>query len=1302
MVMTQVFLISGAKIKNKCRGEPNYQPQHHITQNDLSGTAVGNVNTPNNNNVQQPLQQLSPQQRPYAAARYRPIASTTAAPTIFQRISSWFSFLGDDSEQKRSPLSPPTQQPPQVNYHHQQPPHPGPQQNNIGPTGIVQPTPSVQTQQQLQHQQQQYHQQQQQNQQLQQPQLQQLQQQQFPYPFHFRNGSRATQLSQVLTPQGTALQIVSGFQPSAPILESGSPYHPTLAPITQQGGRFRNPEPTTSRASEGTSASSVTRINSDDVNYHPCNNVPWVPISAPSEYPSASGDGGFSPPLTPPGTKQPGDQHSKPIKIQVVNKGKVQSVSPFAGGLTPVVESVVITAPPQAQQLIQLQLQQQQHQLQNLQLQQLQLQQQQLQQELQLLKTTTVNPVLGISPVAAHFITKAPQEAIQQPITLRQVSASYFTNKEYTPPAKLLPIQNEGKPLAPIPLPNLSATPIPPLYTAGSFHSDPYKFYRPYRPVEPIVELGHGYPLSSMSKSNSYIRYSHPSSNNDTKIPDDVEQFSSSASSSIYSTVSYTNGEDSKPEASVKRNVATKSNGISSDKTLRNVNLSYNRPQKTDAQEDSDYESEEDGGLSAIVGTTVEVSSIVPQTRYYGPTTSSSLQLGRTKTILNPPPATGNDDLGNGVQIIYSANQQTNAPIDTVNNQQSVETTELPYDKVLPSTVGPPTISTETVPTSGEEPVASDIYAETFRIGSSLPSQFRKANYSELDLRMVDTTTSIITTDTKQHVSGITTIATPYSLTATLGGYQNLMSTKKPKQIQIIIPYQTYKKPEPFKSQSDQNHLEDFDYNAPEESSIVTSKNSPLYSKTIASLTDNIKRVKPKPQFIENNSVKYFQSTAHLRDILQKETTHPFMLPATRNPTKLTKVKKARPIEISKDSKPFTVRIPKMTPLPPVSSLSLSSLTSVRSGYERFTSPLPVDDRPSDEVGLGASSSSKNAKPLVALSKYTKPITPHYANNTRFKISPTTYAQKSRTTISQLLRATKIIPKGPKHFRADLLASETAQTIRPPLGSNLTMLQYYRTSTLKSSVRQTATTPTITTSISTKVTNDTIKESTDVTDEFTTASPIYERNNGEINLNELQRKIDTWTEQEFGSDDFARKSSTLSLQRVTKAIPWEFLTTTMLPNFRDKLGKSSRLGWHNVKIAISPITKEKIYVVTPQPWTTALWQQQLHNHHFEHHRTHQHQDNVREDYHESEPTARFNVRPTPLYYKSGGSYHTGTSAIGLSPESVNELLDQKPKHAFSGIGSRSSVVNRIQSKKKKVLPIREYILKKHNSTILPV
>lgn len=137
-----------------------------------------------------------------------------------------------------------------------------------------------------------------------------------------------------------------------------------------------------------------------------------------------------------------------------------------------------------------------------------------------------------------------------------------------------------------------------------------------------------------------------------------------------------------------------------------------------------------------------------------------------------------------------------------------------------------------------------------------------------------------------------------------------------------------------------------------------------------------------------------------------------------------------------------------------------------------------------------------------------------------------------------------------------------------------------------------------------------------------------------IDLSKLQKNIDGWTEQEFSM--IPNKASTISFRGHSKHIPSEYLTTTTpiqqfttttdiipttsleplyadeeykkvdyfgkrieenqlnfdggkhttilpMPFKPNKLSETYEL-WNKFNVAISPVTKEKVYVVTPQPW----------------------------------------------------------------------------------------------------------------------
>lgn len=180
-----------------------------------------------------------------------------------------------------------------------------------------------------------------------------------------------------------------------------------------------------------------------------------------------------------------------------------------------------------------------------------------------------------------------------------------------------------------------------------------------------------------------------------------------------------------------------------------------------------------------------------------------------------------------------------------------------------------------------------------------------------------------------------------------------------------------------------------------------------------------------------------------------------------------------------------------------------------------------------------------------------------------------------------------------------------------------------------------------------------------------------------VDLSKLQKNIDGWTEQEFSM--LPNRASTISLRGQPKIIPSDYftstvpsvfrrVTTTMAPDadttveplFSDepygkkpgivssvfdnnglmaqqdaatmRLAKSSRgsvfnssnLFWQNLKMAISPITKERVYVVTPQP------------------RIAEHADTKSDDDLGNYKSPRFVVRPTP------GAPTKGISQSGLT------------------------------------------------------
>lgn len=180
-----------------------------------------------------------------------------------------------------------------------------------------------------------------------------------------------------------------------------------------------------------------------------------------------------------------------------------------------------------------------------------------------------------------------------------------------------------------------------------------------------------------------------------------------------------------------------------------------------------------------------------------------------------------------------------------------------------------------------------------------------------------------------------------------------------------------------------------------------------------------------------------------------------------------------------------------------------------------------------------------------------------------------------------------------------------------------------------------------------------------------------------IDIYTLQKNIDDWTEQEFSVEP--HKASTISLSAKSKTIPDEYLTTTpsmrdlltttteswyeeetttsqpsyyeeplqndqnvadnmqivqvhenYLPSEEEEDNKDNEDYWNKFKLAISPLTQEKVYVVTPQP----PWDKELVFNNAE-------EIEMEEQHKSSYKKPRFMNRPTPGRQKGGTSYILG-------------------------------------------------------------
>uniref|UniRef100_A0A336MAX5 CSON013452 protein n=1 Tax=Culicoides sonorensis TaxID=179676 RepID=A0A336MAX5_CULSO len=104
--------------------------------------------------------------------------------------------------------------------------------------------------------------------------------------------------------------------------------------------------------------------------------------------------------------------------------------------------------------------------------------------------------------------------------TIQMNKIKGVTNPEYLPPRQILPIENENQPFAPIPIPNLSMTPIPPLHEAKPFLYNPYKTYVTHTKFIPTFSNGSKYieQDKTLGSGNSMLEMSENDNETSNKL----------------------------------------------------------------------------------------------------------------------------------------------------------------------------------------------------------------------------------------------------------------------------------------------------------------------------------------------------------------------------------------------------------------------------------------------------------------------------------------------------------------------------------------------------------------------------------------------------------------------------------------------------------------------------------------------------------------------------------------------------------------------------------------------------------------
>lgn len=382
---------------------------------------------------------------------------------------------------------------------------------------------------------------------------------------------------------------------------------------------------------------------------------------------------------------------------------------------------------------------------------------------------------------------------------LRYTAAGSITNPEYILPPHRLPLEGENSNFAPIPIPNLSPSPIPPLFDAKPFYENPYSSQKTgfikIVPLDPVAQLSNNVniqvkpdenfrefeavkesPNVEIVSSNLVAEFTIPSGDLVTRSPVqenlrinlDVENFIES--------------NDTKQKAG---------KGNSTDNAFAASEHSFSEDinQRLEAQFSSSRKSEEAISLE-----------INEANRFTLPQDFSQ--------VLESDEATTTE--GNYV-VEFEPSLQTAADLaekstikpksETLPNNRNRQTPLQLLDSPAKHATAFTTKPTETIPPF--KPI-EDFTKKLATLWTSSPPILTSTEASQTPPVFSATQSSL---SSSLHIASTTNPSFLSDITPPREPPKPAPSTKKPKQIQIVIPYTTFNKPSPFKIQSEQEAI---------------------------------------------------------------------------------------------------------------------------------------------------------------------------------------------------------------------------------------------------------------------------------------------------------------------------------------------------------------------------------------------------------------------------------------------------------------------------------------------------------------
>lgn len=462
---------------------------------------------------------------------------------------------------------------------------------------------------------------------------------------------------------------------------------------------------------------------------------------------------------------------------------------------------------------------------------------------------TTLRPNLNtIDTSVITFTTNRPQQN-NRPSRFTSIGNG-VTNAEYIPPPNILPLEGENGGFVPIPIPNLSPTPIPPLFDAKDFHESTYTNQQTgfikLVPLEPVAQLSSNVNVHAKLESENHKN----TNNNGVEVISSnlVAEFTippeTARDDKIYinqnhlhqNINSLNHQDDVLSQQAVNHNPSTINIDIRNN--IDNINTTLSAPIVVEslesnaadnvlAESENNYQQNVNQDIDVISldqlkddndeGIVVDHTNRVPLLQDNILDKASEEEEEEQPVIEEESTTTteGNyyvkfePSIQTAADLADEARKknQTNNNLKQKDRETPLELLDSPIFHITP--IARTTLKTTKAPLSNTPPPFKPIEDYT----KTLATLWYSATSS---LPITSSTEAITSTEvpTTMSTSEATTINHISKLSSTLFSGINLpkepilksliSSTKKPKQIQIVIPYTSYHKPSPFKPQNEQ------------------------------------------------------------------------------------------------------------------------------------------------------------------------------------------------------------------------------------------------------------------------------------------------------------------------------------------------------------------------------------------------------------------------------------------------------------------------------------------------------------------